>query len=383
MMDFALTDEERTFRDRVRQFYRDHPPPAGRRYGAEIRSYRRLLAERGWLTVHWPREHGGQGASHIQQVLFKEESFLAGVDSGGFGTNMVGPTLILHGSDEQRSEHLPRIIGDEVVWCQGFSEPSAGSDLASLQTRATRDGDDYLISGQKIWTSNAHNAGWILLLARTDPDAPKHRGISTFLVDLTTPGVTISPLIQMTGEHGFNQLFFDDVRVPARNRVGEEHRGWYVATTTLDFERSGIERYLTADRDLRRIEGWWRDNRAALTSLPGSAARRHLLADLRISVEAGRLLAYRVAWMQGQGRVPNAEASMSKMFNSDVGQAVARAMIAVAGLAGQLRNGSAHASLGDAPAFRYLDSVRLTIGQGTGEVQRNIIAQRGLGLPRS
>ncbi|MGD9893814.1 MAG: acyl-CoA dehydrogenase family protein [Dehalococcoidia bacterium] len=381
-MDFSLTNEERAFRDRIRRFYRDNPPPAN---GGDAgrRAYRRLLAERGWLTMHWPREHGGRGAGHLQQVIFKEESFTAGVDAGGFGTNMIGPTLMLHGSDEQRAEHLPPIVGDEVIWCQGFSEPGAGSDLAALQTRAVKDGDDYVISGQKIWTSNAHRADWIFLLARTDPDAPKHRGISALLVDLRSPGITISPLVQMTGEHGFNQVFFGDVRVPLRNRVGDEHRGWYVATTTLDFERSGIERYLTADRDLRRVEDWQRTNRGLWSGRPGATAQRLQLADLRVGVEVGRLLAYRVAWMQGRGMVPNYEASMSKMFNSDLGQAVARAGIAVFGVAGQLRGESAYAPLDGRPAFRYLDSVRLTIGQGTGEIQRNVIAQRGLGLPRT
>jgi alkylation response protein AidB-like acyl-CoA dehydrogenase len=199
---------------------------------------------------------------------------------------------------------------------------------------------------------------------------------------MRTPGIRVQALIQMTGVHGFNQVFFDDVRVPARNRVGEENRGWYIATTTLDFERSGIERVLIADRDLRRIEDWWRAGREGLTARPAATARRHRLADLRIAVEVGRLLAYRVAWMQGRGLVPNYEASMAKMYNSDVGQMVANAAINLVGPAGQLRPGSPAAELDGGPAFRYLDAVRLTIGQGTGEIQRNVIATRGLGLPR-
>ncbi len=368
-MEFEFSQAERDFRGRVRDFFAGQPPPEhGDR--TQRAAYRRTLGERGWLTLHWPEEYGGQGASHIQQVIFKEESFHAGAEGGNSGVNMLGPTLMLHGTDEQRREHLPRIASGEVQWCQGFSEPGAGSDLAALQTRATRDGDDYVINGQKIWTSGAHESDWIFMLARTDPEAPKHRGISFFLVDMATPGIQVQPLIQLTGAHGFNQVFFEDVRVPARNRVGDEHRGWYVATTTLDFERSGIERVLVADRDLRRLEAWWCTGGSAHQP----ATRRHLLADLRVAVEVGRLLAYRVAWMQGRGLAPNYEASMAKMYNSDLGQRVANVAVNVCGLPGQVRSAAA--------AFRYMDSVRLTIGQGTGEIQRNIIATRGLGLAR-
>ncbi len=381
-MDFRLSPEEHRFRNEVRQFFRENPPPrGGTGEDAGPDSYRRLLAERGWLTMHWPVEHGGKGATAMQQMIFKEEASRAGAPAGGSGVNMVGPTLILHGTPEQRAMFLPRIAGDEIQWCQGFSEPGAGSDLASLQTRAVRDGDDYVINGQKIWTSNAHLADWIFMLTRTDPEAPKHRGISYFLVDMKTPGITIAPLIQMTGVHGFNQVFFDNVRVPARQMVGEVNRGWYVATTTLDFERSGIERVLTAERDLARLERWLQEAECPARQRPSYQVLRHRIVDLRVAVEVSRVLAYRVAWMQSRNLVPNYEASMAKMFASDVGQAVARAAINTVGPPGQLLGGK-HQVLAVSPAFRYCDSVRLTIGQGTGEIQRNIIAQRGLGLPR-
>jgi alkylation response protein AidB-like acyl-CoA dehydrogenase len=329
----------------------------------------------------WPTAYGGRGATQMEQLIFKEELFEAG---GGFdflGVKLAGPTIMVHGSEEQKKEHLPRIARAETRWCQGFSEPAAGSDLASLQTRAVRDGDDYVVNGQKIWTSNAHHADWILLLTRTDPDAPKHRGISMFVVNMKTPGITIRPLVQITGVHGFNEVFFDDVRVPAANMVGELNRGWYAATTTLDFERSGIERNLVARRDWNRIFGLLKDvgQRKALAGRP--SVWRHHLAELFIAVEAGQWMARRVAYLQGKGLVPNYEASMSKTFNSELGQRVADFGVNVLGLAGQVR-GSSYAPAGGLPAFRFLDARRLTIGQGTSEINRNIIATRGLGLPR-
>ena len=378
-MDVTLTPEEERFRSELREFFTANPPPKDAEESAE---YRRLLADHGWQIQHWPPEYGGKGASHFQQVVLKEEAFRHGVPMGGGGPNLIGPTLIVHGTEEQRAEHLPRIAAAEVVWCQGFSEPGAGSDLASLTTRAVRDGDEYVVNGQKIWTSNAHLAQWVFMLVRTNPDAPKHRGISYLMVDMSTPGITVRPLLQLTGRHGFNEVFFDDVHVPVRNRVGEEDRGWYVATTTLDFERSGIERVLTADRDLQRLEEWWRESPERFRERPGGPARRSRTAELRVAVEVSRLLAYRVAWMQSRSLVPNHEASMAKMYSSDVGQWVAQLVCNAAGLEGQLRPEEPRAPKGGAPVFRYMDAVRLTIGQGTGEIQRNVIATRGLGLPR-
>lgn len=378
-MDFALTLEEQAFREELRAFFRENPPPQD---AEESVDYRRLLAAHGWQIQHWPVAYGGRGASHFQQVVLKEEAFHHGVAMAGAGPNLIGPTLIVHGTEVQRARHLAPIAAADVVWCQGFSEPGAGSDLASLSTRAVREGDEYVVNGQKIWTSNAHLAQWIFMLARTDGDAPKHRGISYLMVDMSTPGITVRPLLQLTGRHGFNEVFFDDVRVPVADRVGEENRGWYVATTTLDFERSGIERVLTADRDLRRLEDWWRESPAEFDARPGAAARRSRTAELRVGVEVARTLAYRVAWMQSRSLVPNHEASMAKMYASDLGQSVAQHIVNTAGLGGQLTPGSHQAPRAGAPAFRYMDSVRLTIGQGTGEIQRNVIATRGLGLPR-
>jgi alkylation response protein AidB-like acyl-CoA dehydrogenase len=370
-MKFAFTTEEEAFRARLREFFASHPFDDDDRRSADSEQ---LLAANGWLTVAWPKEYGGLGASHMEQLIFKEELFRAGGTVDNQGINLAGPTIIMHGNDELKRTHLPRIAKAEVRWCQGFSEPGAGSDLASLQTRAVRSGDHFVVNGQKVWTSGAHMADWILLLTRTDPEAPKHRGISMFAVDMKSPGIEVRPLVQLTGEAGFNEVYFQDVVVPAENLIGELNRGWYAATSTLDFERSGIERNLVAWRDWDRIFAGVRARGSA------RGAVRTELADLRVALEAGRWMARRVAYLQGRGMVPNYEASMSKTFNSELGQRIADFGVRAAGLAGQVR-GSRGAAEGQI-AFRYLDARRLTIGQGTSEINRNVIATRGLGLPR-
>jgi alkylation response protein AidB-like acyl-CoA dehydrogenase len=299
------------------------------------------------------------------------------------GVDRVGPTIILFGTEEQKREFLPRIANDEITWCQGFSEPGAGSDLASLQTRAVRDGDTFVVNGSKIWTSNAQRADYMILLARTNPDAPKHRGISFFLLDMKTPGITVKPLVQMTGQAGFNQVFFDNVRVPARNMVGEENRGWYVSTATLDFERSGINRVIGGLKTFEEVVEYARrtpsrDSRyETLFKVPRI---RHELADIGTGFHVGRLLCYRVAWMQSRQLVPNHEAAMSKLFGTELQQRLARLAVSALGLHGQLQGQDA--PLAGRIAHYYLQAVSLTIAAGTSEINRNIIAQRGLGMPR-
>ncbi|HET7737768.1 MAG TPA: acyl-CoA dehydrogenase family protein, partial [Tepidiformaceae bacterium] len=250
-MDFRDSPQEATFRDNVRTFLhaeaprRDNevlPPPERQRRDSEARKeWAAKLSQRGWVAPAWPKEYGGAGLGVMEQFILNEEFAEARVQNvGGMGVAMIGPTLIAHGTEAQKNEHLPRILRGEIQWCQGYSEPGAGSDLAALQTRAVRDGDDWVINGQKIWTSGAHESDWIYMLARSDPDAPKHRGITYFMVDMKTPGITVRPLINMGNLHSFNEVFFEDVRVPAANIIGEVNRGWYAGTTTLDFERSSI-----------------------------------------------------------------------------------------------------------------------------------------------
>ncbi|MFQ5381954.1 MAG: acyl-CoA dehydrogenase family protein, partial [Dehalococcoidia bacterium] len=308
-MEYRFSDEHEAFRSRVREFIGDNwtPPPITAHPGDEAtdaaqRAYTARLAEHGWLTMAWPREYGGLGASHMEQLIFREESAYAGAPGGGGqGISMVGPCLMIHGREDQKKEHLPKIASGEVVWAQGFSEPGSGSDLASLQTRAVRDGDDFVINGQKIWTSDAHHADWLHVLTRTNPDAPKHRGISYFLVDMKTPGITVRPLINILGDHEFNEVFFEDVRVPASNMLGEENRGWYVGATLLDFERSGVTWSANARRSLEDMAAWAGES----LSVPARAEVKTEMADLRVSTEVSRLLSYRVVWMQSQELIPN------------------------------------------------------------------------------
>jgi alkylation response protein AidB-like acyl-CoA dehydrogenase len=295
----------------------------------------------------------------------------------------LGPTVILYGTEEQKQQHLPGITSGEVVWCQGYSEPNSGSDLASLQTRAVQDGDDFIINGQKIWTSQAHYADWMFVLARTDPDAPKHRGISYFLLDMKTPGITVRPLINMANGEGFNEVFFENVRVPRSGLLGELNRGWYIATTTLDFERSSIGGTSQALRSLEDL------TRFAKTESQGNGKRlwdkasvRNAIADLWIDLEMAQLLSYRVVSMQARGLVPNYEASIIKVFTSEYVQRQARIGAGIMGLYGQLWQGSPWEKLRSRFAKSYVTSVGSAIAGGTSEIQRNIIAQRGLGLPR-
>jgi hypothetical protein len=395
-MDFRFSAEEEAFRDEVRAFVRAEWPSelsrpgyndredSPRDYGEAARAFQKKLADKGWLTLAWPKEHGGLGAGPMQQLVYNEEmSALRAPGFGGMGVAMVGPTLMLHGTEEQRRRFLGRIARAEMSWCQGFSEPGAGSDLASLQTRAVQDGDDFVVNGQKIWTSGAHRADYCILLARTDPDAPKHRGISYFLMDMKSPGITITPLTNMLGSDAFNQVFLDNVRIPRENLVGELNRGWYVATTTLDFERSGIQRIVFAETLLHDLIDYARESRQRGRRLIDAPSVRNKLADLAIEFAVGRVLAYRVAWMQGQGRVPNAEASIAKLYSTELQSRFAVAAVSLLGLGGLLARASAYAPLDGRLSSYYLAAVSYTIAAGTSEVQRNIIAQRGLGLPRA
>ena len=315
-------------------------------------------------------------------MVFNEEfGYYGAPDTGtrGFGVGMIGPTLIIHGNEEQKKRYLPRITSGEDIWCQGYSEPGAGSDLASLQTRAVRDGDEYVINGQKIWTSGGHRANQMFALVRTDPDAPKHRGISFLLIDdiKNQSGLQLRPLINMANRHHFNEVFFEDVRVPARNLIGEENRGWYVGMTLLDFERSGIG---TTASQKKTLEG------LTQTLKDGPADRRKKyrtkLADFVVANGVGRYLGYRIGYIQATGRVPNYEASVVKIYQSELGQKIYNFGISMLGLSGQFRPEQENAPLGGQMMEQYLQSVPSTIYSGSNEIQRNVIATRGLGLPR-
>jgi len=344
---------------------------------------RKKLAEKGWLTMAWPEEYGGQSASHMMQVIFSEEmSYNRAPGRDVFGTRMMAPTLMIHGTEEQKKQFLPPVSRGDVQWCQGYFEPESGSDLASLQTRAVEDGDDFVVNGTKIWTSSAHRADHIMVLTRTDPDAPKHRGISFLLCDMNTPGITVNPIINMADDHGFNMVTFEDVRIPKKNLVGEQNRGWYVGATLLDFERSGVDYSAGAKRTLEELIDFAKNNKKNGTLIADDPVMRNRFADLAIEVEVSKLISYNIAWMQSQGLVPNKEASMGKVLGTELQQHVSYTGMQMLGMHGQLGPGSSHAPLKGRIEHMYLTDVSETIQAGTSEINRNIIATRGLGLPR-
>ena len=390
-MEFKFTAEDEEFRTELRAFMKTELPDpwegAGR-YPEDDdwdlnRVIRQKMAEKGWLTMHWPEEYGGQNASPVKSAIYNEEiAYMRAPGRDIFGVRMLGPTLMIHGSEEQKKTHLPSVAKGEIQWCQGYSEPESGSDLASLSTRAVRDGDDLVINGAKVWTTMAHRADWIMLLTRTDPDAPKHRGISFVLVDMKSPGVSVRPIINMAGGHEFNQVTFDDVRVPRANVVGDEDRGWYVAVTLLDFERSGIDYSASARRlldDTKEFATETKRNGVPLIEIPWV---RTLMADRYIDCEVARLMAYNVAYMQSQDLIPTKEASMSKVFGSETVQRVSEAALDILGMYGTLGREDKWAPLKGRVQENWMNAFAGTIAAGTSEIQRNIIAGRGLGLPR-
>jgi alkylation response protein AidB-like acyl-CoA dehydrogenase len=393
-MDFRDTPEQARFRAEVRDFIRRELPKdvpqqdetvLGIGLGEEPRDqeWLRRLATKGWVAPAWPKEYGGAGLSVIEQFIFNQELARGGAHRPNFlAIGIVGPTLIVHGTPEQKAKYLPGILSGEEYWCQGFSEPGAGSDLASLRTTAVRDGDEYVINGSKIWTTGAHRARRMLLLARTDPDAPKHRGISCFLLDMRSPGVTVQPLRNMADVPSFNQVFFENVRVPAEDMVGGLNQGWYVATTTLDFERSNIMSTTELQMTVAELAAFAREPRVDGQTIDVYPAARLELADRAVEAAVAVQLAHRVVSLQARGLVPNYEASMNKLFATELAQRITRTGMRLLGLFGLLEEGARWAALNGRYPRMYKMSVGSTIAGGTSEVQRTIIATRGVGLPR-
>jgi alkylation response protein AidB-like acyl-CoA dehydrogenase len=401
-MDFRFTPEEEAFRKEVRDFIENECPKELRGGGVNLfqqvgslMEWRRKVAQKGWVAPAWPTEYGGAGMTIMEQFIYNLETARlrapAPIIIGGLAVAVIGPTIIIYGTEEQKQEHIPRILSGEVMWCQGFSEPESGSDLASLNTRAVRDGDDYVINGQKIWTTLAHMSQYMLLLARTDPDAPKHKGLSYFIVPMKDekgqpyPGVDVRPLYNMAGTHEFNEVFFDNVRIPAKNLVGEENRGWYQAVTTLDIERSNIGSAVGQHQSVEDLTRFVKENRenGGAVALDAQPNLRYELAERYIETEASMMLSYRLITMQNRGLIPNYEASATKLYSMELNQRIANTGLKVLGMYGQLARGSKWAPLKGRLEFQYIRSVANTIEGGTSEIQRNIVATRGLGLPRS
>ena len=390
-MEFTWSAEETAFRNEVLGFLKEMLPAnwTGLRLSddeqfAYSRQFTKKFAAKKWRVMHWPKAYGGLEYNLWRQVIFNEEVAYRGVPGAtDLGVSSIGPMLMNFGRDDQKARFLNAIANAEILFCQLFTEPGSGSDLASLQTRAVRDGDDYVVNGQKVFTSGAHRADWGWLTARTDPEAPKHRGISTFLIDMKTPGITIRPMINMAGVHDQNEVFFDDVRIPADALVGEENRGWYQIAASLDSARSSVPRFATARRLLEDLVQFARETTGydghVLAKDPAIRAR---LADLAIELEVGRFIGYRAVSLQYAGLPGDKVASACKIFGTELHQRLTNAGMNILGLYGQLRTGSKHAQLLGRIEFFYRESVYYTIGFGTSEINRNIIAGRGLGLPR-
>jgi 3-oxocholest-4-en-26-oyl-CoA dehydrogenase alpha subunit len=382
-MDFRFTLEQEAFRQDMRAFLKQEcpEPPAIPEDGWIIgfdKAFSQKLGARGWIGLTWPREYGGQGRSYLDRLILTEELLRHGapVAAHWIGDRQMGPSILRYGTPEQKATLLPGIIAGDLVFCIGMSEPGAGSDLAGLQTRAVPDGDDYILSGQKIWTSFAHLADYCYLVARTNPDVPKHKGISEFIVDMHTPGITVKPIVDMTGAHHFNEVFFEQVRLPKSALVGEQDRGWYQIAAQLDYERSGIERLMSNYPLLQAICDYVKE-----TGLNQRETIRQRLAQLHIEFTMGKFLVYKVAWWLSQGMVPNAAAAAAKAFCTEYEQRLAQTANELLGSYGQLLPGSPHARLGGRAARAYLYAPAYTIQGGTSTILRNIVAMRGLGLP--
>jgi alkylation response protein AidB-like acyl-CoA dehydrogenase len=381
-VDLTLSPEEEAFRDELRSWLTDNHPgsePSGDESGFQFRrDWQRRLYDAGWAGVSWPREYGGRGATLVEQAIFNEELTRARSPSlvNVLGLAMGGPTVIAHGTDEQKERYLQPILSADEIWCQGFSEPDSGSDLASLKTRAVRDGDEWVVTGQKVWTTLAHHAKWCMLVARTDPEAPKHKGLTYFLMDMEQDAVQVRPLTQITGEAEFNELFLEDARIPHENIVGGEGNGWNVAITTLMHERATLAFGLQIQVKIALGELF---DQARSSRVNGSSAVeddivRQRLAQLYIESEVLRLNAYRGLTATMKYGVPGPEGSLGKWHWSDVNQSLTELAMDLAGPRAQLQD--------EKWTYRFLRARANSIEGGTTEILKNIVAERVLGLPR-
>ena len=398
-MDFTFTPEQEAFRAHLRTwlernkaevFGRDNDPTADREEDGDSRwqkmlEWHRRLYSAGYAALHWPKEWGGGGAGLVEQVVYQDEVLRLGLPLYGanqLALDRIGFRLMAFGTEEQKRRFLPKMLTAEEIWCQGYSEPGAGSDLAGLQTRAVIDGDDFVINGQKVWTSLAHRAHWQVLLVRTDPDAPKHRGISYLLVDMKTPGITVRPLVQITGDSDFNEVFYDNVRVPRKNLVGSLNQGWQVSIATLMYERvSGGTRHPVEKTINELVEV------SKAVAFEGVPAARHPYVRQKLAQFASeslclRLSRYRSLTAQLNGKVPGPESSFGKLHATELNLRVAMFAEELLGPHSQLERGSFGAIENGRWLYRALRARGLTIAAGSSEIQHNIIGERVLKLPK-
>ncbi len=391
-MDLSLSPSEEQLRDEVRSWLEENhpgPEPEGEGLDAVVsfrRDWQRKLHEAGWAGISWPEEYGGRGATLIEQAIFSQE--LARADAPPpaniLGLAMGGPVVIAHGTDEQKQRYLEPILSGEEIWCQGFSEPESGSDLASLKTKAVKDGDEWVVTGQKVWTTFAQYAKWCMLVARTDPDAPKHQGLTYFLLDMEQDAVQVRPLVQITGEGEFNELFIEEARIPDANVIGGVGNGWQVAITTLMNERAGLafSAVVGIHKSLRQLA-----ELASETRLNGGTAAddsyfRQRIAQLYIEAETMRMNGYRGLTKTMQSGIPGPEGSLGKWQWADINQGITELALDIEGAYAALDRGSEHAIAGGSWQYGFLRSRANSIEGGTTDILKNIIAERVLGLPR-
>ncbi len=390
-MDLGLTPNELKFRDELRAWLKANLPKksshairtgeSAAAYYQYLKDWQRKLYDGGYTGIAWPKEFEGRGATFIEQAIFQEELALADAPElfGTIGLSLVGPTIIAVGTEEQKKHYLPQMLSGAAIWCQGFSEPNAGSDLASLETKALLDGDHFVVNGQKIWTSYAHIADLCMLVVRTDSNVPKHKGITCLLVDMKSPGISVRPLKMMSGDSAFNEMFFSNLRVPTSCVLGKVNEGWNVALTALSNERAnlGVGLYVAFKRNLDALVEQARKLRRHGKTVIEDSVLRQKLAQAFVELEVFRLNTTRALSNLATG-VPGPEGSIQKLYWSELNQRNAQIAMEVLGPHAQLTDFD-----GGRWTYNYLRSRGNTIEAGTSEVQRNIIAQRVLGLPRS
>lgn len=389
-MYLGYTEEQEALRKELRAYYAKLLSPEveeelaqSRGVGTAMRRVVRQMGEDGWLGIGWPKEWGGQGRSAIEQFVFFDESMRAGAPVPMLTVNTVGPTIMNFGTEEQRAHFVPKILKGEIHFCIGYTEPGAGTDLASLRTTAVRDGDEYVVNGQKIFTSLAGDADYIWLAARTDPEAKKHKGISMFAVPMDTPGISVVPM-SLLSEHDINQTYFDDVRIPASCLVGTENGGWGLITNQLNHERVTLCSSGVVERVLTDVQRWAQETRLADgRRVIDQEWVRLNLARVRSRLEFLRLINWKVAWTATQGHLDVADASSIKVFGTEFYLESFRLLFEVVGERGYLKDGSPEAVLRGRLERNYRSLLILTFGGGTNEIQRDLIAMFGLGFPRA
>jgi alkylation response protein AidB-like acyl-CoA dehydrogenase len=399
-MDFYYSPKEEAFRQEVKDWLAVHMKELPNWWrnpeipGPEIDSeeyhqfslwWHKKLYDAGFVGIAWPKEYGGRGATVLEQVVYNEEMAKARAPGGanGLGIGWAGPTIMEYGTEEQKKRFLPKILSAEEYWCQGFSEPEAGSDLANVQTRAVEDGDYYIVNGQKVWTTGGHYADWAILLVRTDPKAPKHKGLTYLLLDMHLPGVTVRPLRQITGHAEFNEVFLDNVRIPKSLQIGETNRGWYIAVGTLAFERSALATTVQRENTLKDIIAMARKMEQYGRPVISDPLIRQKLAQFYIDISVLKYTGLRSLTGQLRGERPGPEVLVVNLFGTELNLRMDELAMQLQGPYSRLMRGSKYAVENGEWQFSFLGARGTSIASGTLEIKRNVIAERGLGLPRA